>query len=53
MMGILSSIFQASMGEMKGVLFGDKKAFLNEIDLYVVEDSRFCSPKCEYYYNHR
>jgi hypothetical protein len=53
MMGILSSIFQASMGEMKGVLFGDKKALLNEIDLYVVEKSRFCSPTCEYYYNHR
>lgn len=53
MMGVLSSIFQASMGEMRGVLFGDKKAFLNEIDLYVVENSRFCSPKCEYFYNHR
>ena len=40
MMGVLSSIFQASMGEMKGVLLGDKKAFLNEIDLFEDIDSR-------------
>ena len=53
MMGVISSMFQASMGEMKEFFYGDKKALLNEIDLYEVENSRFCSPKCEYFYNNR
>jgi hypothetical protein len=53
MMGVISSMFQASMGEMKEFFYGDKKALLNQIDLYEVENSRFCTPKCEYFYNNR